>query len=78
MTQETKERIGAVLKTLSAREQEVIRLRFGFGGKAHTLKEVGVIFSRSSQTIRMIESAAIRKLQQPKRQAIVAGVVDSD
>ena len=57
-----------VLATLSPREEEVLRLRFGIGdGEARTLEEVGVIFKLTRERIRQIESKALRKLRHPVR-----------
>lgn len=65
-----------VLKTLSFREREVIKLRFGLGdGTIYTLKECAQIFRRTPENIRQIEAKAIRKLQQPSRaQMMLDGV----
>ena len=57
--------IRRALDTLSARERDVVRLRFGIGnGREHTLDEIGEHFSVSRERIRQIEVKAIRKLQQ--------------
>ena len=75
MHSERRERIDAVLKTLSYREREVLKLRYGLGdGYVYTLKEVAEVFSRTPETIRQIEAKAIRKLQLPRRQALVENV----
>lgn len=63
-----KERIHELLKTLSYREKEIIRLRYGLGdGYSYTLEEVGHIFKVTRERIRQIEFKAIRKMQQPNR-----------
>ena len=63
-----KERIETVLGTLSYREREIIRLRFGLGdGYTYTLEEVGRIFKVTRERIRQIEAKALRKLQHPMR-----------
>jgi RNA polymerase primary sigma factor len=63
-----KTRIASVLKSLSYREREIIRLRYGLGdGYSYTLEEVGHIFKVTRERIRQIEAKAIRKLQQPLR-----------
>lgn len=60
--------IAKVLKTLSYREQEIIKLRYGLrDGYSYTLEEVGHIFKATRERIRQIEAKAIRKLQQPSR-----------
>lgn len=57
-----------VLKTLTMKEQKVLRLRFGFDdGRARTLEEVGKEFNVTRERIRQIESKALRKLKQPSR-----------
>jgi RNA polymerase primary sigma factor len=59
-------RINKVLKTLSYREREIIKLRYGLGdGYSYTLEEVGHIFKVTRERIRQIEAKAVRKLQQP-------------
>jgi RNA polymerase primary sigma factor len=61
-----KERTESALKTLTPREEEVIRLRFGLGdGKEHTLEEVGQRFSVTRERIRQIEAKALLKLRHP-------------
>ena len=64
-----KEEIDVVLKTLTPREEKVIRLRFGLeDGRAHTLEEVGKEFGVTRERIRQIEAKAIRRLRHPTRQ----------
>ena len=64
----TNEDIDAVLHTLSAREEAVIRLRFGLkDGRCHTLEEVGTEFNVTRERIRQIEAKALRKLRHPVR-----------
>ena len=64
----TNEDIDSVLKTLSAREEAVIRLRFGLqDGRCHTLEEVGSEFNVTRERIRQIEAKALRKLRHPVR-----------
>jgi len=58
--------IEVVLKTLTAQEEQVIRLRFAIGaGREHTHKEVAQRFSLTGEKIRQIELTAFRKLRQP-------------
>ncbi len=72
-----KERINKVLKTLSYREREIIKLRYGLGdGYSYTLEEVGTIFKVTRERIRQIEAKAVRKLQQPSRSQELAGFLD--
>ena len=60
----------AVLQTLTQREEQVLRLRFGVGEKSeHTLEEVGKSFNVTRERIRQIESKALRKLRHPSRSA---------
>ncbi len=57
-------RVKEVLRKLTPREEQVVRMRFGIGdGKAHTLKEVGQKFSVTGEQIRQIEAKALRKLR---------------
>jgi RNA polymerase primary sigma factor len=70
-------RIHKVLKTLSYREREIIKLRYGLGdGYSYTLEEVGHIFKVTRERIRQIEAKAVRKLQQPSRSQELAGFLD--
>lgn len=63
-----KEQLLEVLDTLSDREEQVLRLRFGMDdGRARTLEEVGKVFSVTRERIRQIEAKAIRKLKHPSR-----------
>jgi RNA polymerase primary sigma factor len=58
------DKIDEVLKTLTEREEKVIRLRWGLGdGFARTLEEVGSVFNVTRERVRQIEAKAIRKLQ---------------
>lgn len=64
----TNEDIDNVLKTLTPREEAVIRLRFGLkDGRCHTLEEVGSEFNVTRERIRQIEAKALRKLRHPVR-----------
>ena len=58
----------SVLKTLTPREEQIIKMRFGLGdGVEHTLGEVGQRFSVTRERIRQIEAKALRKLRHPSR-----------
>ncbi len=63
-----KEQTSSVLKTLTPREEKVIKMRFGLDdGSEHTLEEVGQSFAVTRERIRQIESKALRKLRHPSR-----------
>jgi RNA polymerase primary sigma factor len=62
------EALGEILGTLTEREADVLRMRFGmYDGRTHTLEEVGQIFGVTRERIRQIENKAIRKLRHPSR-----------
>jgi len=66
-----------VLRTLTPREEKVLRMRFGIGEKAdHTLEEVGRDFSVTRERIRQIEAKALRKLRHPSRSRKLKSFVD--
>src|SRR3989304_1252431 len=66
-----------VLKTLTPREAEIIRMRFGIGfDKDHTLEEVGRQFSITRERVRQIEAKAIRKLRHPSRRNALKVLID--
>jgi RNA polymerase primary sigma factor len=66
-----------VLATLTAREERVLRMRFGIGmNKDHTLEEVGQQFSLTRERIRQIEAKALRKLKHPSRSRILRTFLD--
>ena len=72
-----KSRIEMVLKTLSYREREIIKLRYGIGdGYTYTLEEVGRIFKVTRERVRQVEAKAIRKLQHPVRSRKLGGYID--
>jgi RNA polymerase primary sigma factor len=72
-----KDRIDHVLKTLSYREREIIKLRYGIGdGYTYTLEEVGRIFKVTRERVRQVEAKAIRKLQHPVRSRKLEGFLD--
>ncbi len=63
-----RQKIESLLKTLTFREREIIRLRYGLGdGYAYTLEEVGRIFKVTRERVRQIEAKAVQKLQNPIR-----------
>jgi RNA polymerase primary sigma factor len=67
-----------VLRTLTPREEKVLRMRFGIGEKAdHTLEEVGRDFSVTRERIRQIEAKALRKLRHPSRSRKLKSFVEA-
>ena len=73
-----KEKINLVLKTLTYREREIIKLRYGLGdGYTYTLEEVGRIFKVTRERVRQIEAKAVRKLQHPVRSRQLQGFLES-
>ncbi len=63
-----KEQTEAVLKTLTPREEKIVKMRFGLDdGSEHTLEEVGQSFAVTRERIRQIEAKALRKLRHPSR-----------
>ena len=73
-----RDKIMAVLDTLSFREREIIKLRYGIGdGYTYTLEEVGRIFKVTRERVRQIEAKAVRKLQHPVRSRMLEGFIDS-
>ena len=65
---ELREQVAEVLKTLSPREEKIVKMRFGLqDGSEHTLEEVGEHFAVTRERIRQIEAKALRKLQHPTR-----------
>jgi len=74
-----KDRIEQVLKSLTYREREIIKLRYGIGdGYTYTLEEVGKIFKVTRERVRQVEAKAIRKLQHPVRCRKLQGFLDVD
>lgn len=72
-----RERLAGALKTLTHREREVLKLRFGLeDGLVFTLDEVGQIFNVSRERARQIENQAIRKLQSPNRSRYLEDFAD--
>ena len=77
-TEMLKDRIEEVLKTLTYREREIIKLRYGIGdGYTYTLEEVGRIFKVTRERVRQVEAKAIRKLQHPVRARKLEGFLDN-
>ncbi|MDB4671159.1 MAG: sigma-70 family RNA polymerase sigma factor [Pirellulaceae bacterium] len=73
-----REKIENLLKTLTYREREIIRLRYGLGdGYTYTLEEVGRIFKVTRERVRQIEAKAFRKLQNPIRSQHLEGFLQA-
>ncbi|UCC30483.1 MAG: RNA polymerase sigma factor RpoD [Phycisphaerales bacterium] len=73
-----KDRVEEVLKTLTYREREIIKLRYGIGdGYTYTLEEVGRIFKVTRERVRQVEAKAIRKLQHPVRARKLEGFLEN-
>ena len=72
-----KDKIGQVLSTLTYREREIIKLRYGLGdGYTYTLEEVGRKFKVTRERVRQIEAKALRKLQHPVRSRKLEGFLE--
>jgi RNA polymerase primary sigma factor len=72
-----REQTTRVLATLTAREERVLRMRFGIGMNTdHTLEEVGQQFSVTRERIRQIEAKALRKLKHPTRSRKLRSFLD--
>ena len=72
-----KEQTASVLKTLTPREEKVIKMRFGLDdGSEHTLEEVGQSFAVTRERIRQIEAKALRKLRHPSRSRKLRAFMD--
>ena len=72
-----REQVEDILATLTARERQVLKLRFGLeDGRARTLEEVGREFGVTRERIRQIEGQALRKLRQPSRARKLAGYLE--
>ena len=73
-----KEQTSSVLKTLTPREEKVIKMRFGLDdGSEHTLEEVGQSFAVTRERIRQIEAKALRKLRHPSRSRKLRAFLES-
>ncbi len=74
-----KEQTAEVLRTLSPREEKIVRMRFGLeDGSEHTLEEVGQAFQVTRERIRQIEAKALRKLRHPSRSRRLKSFVDHE
>ena len=70
-TEPIKEPIPDILENLTIREKGILRLRFGFEGKSHTLAETGAHYGVGRERIRQIEALALRKLRHPSRSRLL-------
>jgi RNA polymerase primary sigma factor len=71
-------KIESLLKTLTYREREIIRLRYGLSdGYSYTLEEVGRIFRVTRERVRQIEAKAVKKLQNPVRSGQLSGFIEA-
>jgi RNA polymerase primary sigma factor len=78
MRQMLRDKIDHVLKSLTYREREIIKLRYGLGdGYSYTLEETGRIFKVTRERIRQIESKALKKLQHHTRSNHLRGFVEA-
>ena len=69
-----RDKIDVLLKSLTFREREIIRLRYGLvDGYSYTLEEVGRIFKVTRERVRQIEAKAVSKMQNPVRSQHLAG-----
>jgi RNA polymerase primary sigma factor len=74
-----REQTAEVLKTLSPREEKIVKMRFGLqDGSEHTLEEVGQNFAVTRERIRQIEAKALRKLRHPSRSHRLRNFLDSN
>ena len=74
-----KERLIEVLGSLTYREREIVKLRFGLGdGYIYTLEEIGKIYKITRERVRQIEAKALRKLKHPSRSKLLENFIDTD
>jgi len=72
-----KEKLNSVLQTLTYREREILKLRYGLGdGYPYTLEQVGLIFRVTRERVRQIEAKAFDKLQDPRRRRRLEGFME--
>jgi RNA polymerase primary sigma factor len=72
-----KEQTALVLRTLTPREEKIMKMRFGLeDGSEHTLEEVGLEFAVTRERIRQIETKALRKLRHPSRSRKLRSFLD--
>jgi RNA polymerase sigma factor (sigma-70 family) len=71
-----KNKVTHVLSSLKAREERILRMRFGIGVKSHTLEEIGNVFNIKREPIRQIEAKALRKMRHPSRSRKLVSFLD--
>lgn len=76
--QDAADAVSTVLETLTERDQQVINLRFGLDGEAHTITEVAAIFKVTPERVRQIEAKALRKLRHPTRSQPLLLAIDPE
>ena len=67
LSQDLSQKVRRILKSLTPREEQILRMRFGLDGAEHTLEEIGRAFNVTRERIRQIESKALRRLRHPSR-----------
>ena len=72
-----KSKVTHVLSSLKAREERILRMRFGIGVKSHTLEEIGNVFSIKREPIRQIEAKALRKMRHPSLSCKLVSFLDA-
>ena len=78
INQNLRETVNRIMSTLTAREERVLRMRFGIGMNTdHTLEEVGQQFTVTRERIRQIEAKALRKLKHPSRSRKLRSFLDT-
>jgi RNA polymerase primary sigma factor len=76
-TSAMRDSVSEALSELPAREQRILRMRFGIGGSSeHTLEEIGKVFGVTRERIRQIEAKALEKLRHPARSRKLASFVE--
>jgi RNA polymerase primary sigma factor len=77
LSADVRHKTNRVLRTLTPREEQILRMRFGVDGTEHTLEEIGRTFHVTRERIRQIESKALRKLRHPSRSGELRACLDA-